>query len=69
MVQNTRGLDVVSDGLEARFSPLPMLAGKCIDDLFDEYSKLVETIRSFNWITHMTHPTSCQTHKTRKFML
>ena len=48
MVQNTRSLEILGDGLEARFSPLPPLAGECIDDLFDEYSKLVETVRSFN---------------------
>ena len=48
MVQNTRSLETLSDGLEARFSPLLPLAGKCIDDLFDEYSELVGTVRSFN---------------------
>ena len=48
MVQNTRSLEILSDGLEARFGPLPLLAGECIDDLFDEYSKLVETVRNFD---------------------
>jgi len=48
MVQNTRCLEILGAGLEARFSPLPPLAGEYVDDLFDEYSKLVETVRSFN---------------------
>jgi hypothetical protein len=49
MIQNTRSLEILGDGLEALCSPLPTLASECIDDLFDEYSKLVDrAVRSFN---------------------
>jgi hypothetical protein len=55
MVQNTRSLEILGDGLEARFSPLPPLAGECIDDLFDEYSKLVDTVRSLDNTLDSSH--------------
>ena len=48
MVQNTRSLKILGEGLEALIGPPPTLAGKRIDDLFDEYSKLLETVQSFN---------------------
>jgi hypothetical protein len=47
MVQNTRSLDIF--GAEhAVFSPAPLLASECINDLFDEYSELIETNPSLN---------------------
>ena len=48
VVQNTRSLEILGDGPETVFSPPPRLAGQCINYLFDEYSKLVETIPSYN---------------------
>jgi len=48
MVQNTGSFEILGDGLEAVCSPLPLLSGECIDDLFDEYSKLVEAVRIFS---------------------
>jgi hypothetical protein len=36
VVQNAIRREILGDGGEALFSPLPLLASECIDDLFDE---------------------------------
>ena len=46
MVQNTKSLEILSGGIDAVVCPFPPLPGECLDDLFNEYSKLVETVRN-----------------------
>ena len=70
MVQNTRSLDIFGDGREAVSSPLPLLASKCIDDLFQEYSELVEADRSLNLKGRTPlFPLPVRPIKLRKFVL